>query len=56
MQTDPKPVPEYEKPRISDYGDLKVLTAGELAGPRLDATFPTNTPQADLRFSTGPTG
>lgn len=51
MKTEPTPVPEYEKPRISDYGDLKDLTAGELTGADLDKAFPSGTPKGDLRFS-----
>jgi hypothetical protein len=51
MTTDPKQVPEYEKPKVVDYGDLKILTAGEKKGAKLDKAFPSGTPFADLRFS-----
>jgi hypothetical protein len=44
-------VPEYEKPKIADYGDLKDLTAGTQIGNFLDATFPTGTPRGQLTFS-----
>ena len=42
---------EYEKPRISDYGDLKDLTAGQHTGAALDANFPQGTLFKNLTFS-----
>jgi hypothetical protein len=41
----------YEAPRITDYGDLTELTAGQLSGNFTDATFPVHTPKLDLTFS-----
>jgi hypothetical protein len=51
MEKDIKQVPEYEKPKISDYGDLKDLTAAASTGPATDAAFPPQTPFVDLTFS-----
>jgi hypothetical protein len=42
---------EYEKPAISDYGDLTQLTAAHGAMNHLDATFPSGTPFGSLTFS-----
>jgi hypothetical protein len=46
-----QPAPEYEKPKIADYGDLKDLTAGTHNGNFLDAAFPRGTPRGKLTFS-----
>ena len=43
--------PEYETPRVQDYGDLVELTAGASDGDALDASFPVATPKRDLTFS-----
>jgi hypothetical protein len=51
MKKETTPAVEYEKPRISDYGDLKDLTAGLKTGPATDAAFPPHTPFAQLTFS-----
>lgn len=51
MEKEPTPAVEYEKPRISDYGDLKDLTAGLHTGPATDAAFPPHTPFHKLTFS-----
>jgi hypothetical protein len=37
-------VPEYEKPQISDYGDLKDLTAGMQTGTHTDVPLGTPVP------------
>lgn len=44
-------VPEYEKPKVEDYGDLKDLTAGNKTGSFTDAAFPNHTPFNQLTFS-----
>ena len=46
-----KPVVEYEKPEVVDYGTLAALTAGAAAGSRLDAGFPAGTLFGELTFS-----
>jgi hypothetical protein len=51
MEKSTQSVPEYEKPKIADYGDLKDLTAGTQTGNFLDATFPRGTPRGALTFS-----
>ena len=51
MKDDTKPSVEYEAPRISDYGDLKDLTAGLATGPFTDAAFPPHTPANQITFS-----
>ena len=43
--------PEYEAPKVEDYGDLKDLTAGNKTGGFTDAAFPQNTPFKNLTFS-----
>jgi hypothetical protein len=43
--------PEYEQPKIVDYGDLVELTAGNNDGESLDASFPIATPKRQLTFS-----
>jgi hypothetical protein len=43
--------PEYESPRVVDYGDLMQLTAGDADGESTDAAFPINTPKRLLTFS-----
>jgi hypothetical protein len=43
--------PEYESPRVVDYGDLTELTAGDSDGDNTDAAFPVNTPKRLLTFS-----
>jgi hypothetical protein len=43
--------PEYESPRVVDYGDLMQLTAGDRDGESLDSAFPINTPKRNLTFS-----
>jgi hypothetical protein len=51
MKEDANPIAQYEKPKISDYGDLKDLTAAQHTGPDTDAAFPPHTPFAQLTFS-----
>jgi hypothetical protein len=43
--------PEYEAPRIVDYGHLTDLTAGTHVGSQTDATFPRNTPKSKVLLS-----
>jgi hypothetical protein len=42
---------EYEKPTISDYGDLVELTAQTTSSGSLDADFEAGTPDSELTFS-----
>jgi hypothetical protein len=42
---------EYEAPKVTDYGSLTDITAGQAAGGFLDANFPANTPKGQLTFS-----
>jgi hypothetical protein len=41
----------YETPKITDFGDLVALTAGQKNGNSLDAGFPVHTPKDELTFS-----
>ena len=41
----------YEAPRLEFMGTLASLTQGAASGNRLDASFPTNTPNNQLTFS-----
>ena len=41
----------YEAPRLALVGTLESLTQGKSSGNRLDASFPTDTPQGNLTFS-----
>ena len=41
----------YEKPKVSDYGTLASLTAGQQDGNFTDRDFPVNTPRDELTFS-----
>jgi hypothetical protein len=41
----------YEAPKISDYGTLVELTAGQSDGNFTDQLFPILTPKKDLTFS-----
>jgi hypothetical protein len=41
----------YEPPKVTDYGDLKKITAGQANGALLDRDFPAGTPGGDLTFS-----
>jgi len=43
--------PEYEAPKVVDYGDLFELTQGMRDGDHLDADFPAGTSRGDLGFS-----
>ena len=43
--------PEYEAPKVEDYGDLEDLTAGTKSGAFTDAAFPAHTPFNKLTFS-----
>ena len=43
-KTTQEAVVEYEKPQIRDYGDLKDLTAGTLAGTHTDVPLGTPVP------------
>lgn len=51
MDKSGKAAPEYEAPKIEDYGDLKDLTAGNKTGSFTDASFPVHTPFKNLTFS-----
>lgn len=51
MDKETTPDVQYEKPVISDYGDLKDLTAGLSTGPATDKLFPAKTPFNQLTFS-----
>jgi hypothetical protein len=42
---------DFERPRITDHGDLTQLTAAQVNGNSLDATFPVGTPASQLTFS-----
>jgi hypothetical protein len=42
---------EYQAPKVSDYGDLTEITAGQSDGDFTDAQFPVQTPKRDLTFS-----
>jgi hypothetical protein len=42
---------EYQTPRVTDYGDLTEITAGQADGNFTDRAFPTDTPKRDLTFS-----
>jgi hypothetical protein len=46
-----KAVPEYERPRVVDFGDLVQLTQGSSTGCYTDADFPARTPTGQLTFS-----
>ena len=37
MEQEQANVPEYEKPEVRDYGDLRELTEGSIHGPMTDA-------------------
>jgi hypothetical protein len=41
----------YETPKITDFGDLVELTAGQSDGEATDKLFPALTPKRDLTFS-----
>ena len=41
----------YNKPQLTIYGNVEVLTQGADDGAALDATFPVGTPKGDLGFS-----
>lgn len=41
----------YEAPKVTDYGTLVQLTAGQTTGDFTDADFPQHTPKDDLTFS-----
>jgi len=43
--------PEYESPKVVDYGDLIELTAGASDGCFLDADYPQGTFKNQLGFS-----
>jgi hypothetical protein len=51
MDNTTQAAPEYEAPKVEDYGDLKDLTAGNKTGPSTDAAFPAHTPKKLLTFS-----
>ncbi|CAN5773115.1 hypothetical protein BH20GEM1_BH20GEM1_21180 [soil metagenome] len=42
---------DYEKPTISDYGDVAELTAQQATGAVTDAKFEAGTPEDDITFS-----
>lgn len=41
----------YEAPKVTDYGTLVQLTAGNMDGDFTDRDFPVHTPKQDLTFS-----
>jgi hypothetical protein len=41
----------YEAPKVTDYGTLVQLTAGQTDGDFTDRDFPVHTPKQDLTFS-----
>jgi hypothetical protein len=45
------PASAYEAPKITDYGSLTEITAGQVAGGRTDRVFPVGTPAGSLTFS-----
>jgi hypothetical protein len=47
-QSEKKP---YEPPKLTDYGDLKKITAAQTTGAAIDRDFPAGTPQGDITFS-----
>jgi hypothetical protein len=51
MDKSTQQVPEYEKPKVDDYGDLKDITAGTQNGNFTDANFPRGTPRGLITFS-----
>ena len=51
MEKSTQAAPEYEAPKVEDYGDLKDLTAGNKSGAFTDAAFPPHTPKNKLTFS-----
>lgn len=41
----------YEPPKLTVYGDVRKITAGNSTGAFTDASFPTGTAFSDLTFS-----
>lgn len=41
----------FEKPQITDHGDLTELTAAQSVGGFTDADFPMSTPASEITFS-----
>ena len=41
----------YQAPSLTEYGEVRKITAGQETGSALDETFPTGTPFEDLTFS-----
>jgi hypothetical protein len=41
----------YQAPKVTDYGSLVQLTAGQQNGNFTDRAFPDHTPKQDLTFS-----
>lgn len=41
----------YERPSMAKVGSIEEVTQAASSGSALDATFPVNTPFADLTFS-----
>lgn len=42
---------DFEKPEVTDLGNLVDLTSMMADGTHTDATFPAGTPRGDLTFS-----
>jgi hypothetical protein len=51
MEAEAREHAEYERPTVTDYGDIFEITAAAQAGSHLDAAFPINTPSNQLTFS-----
>jgi hypothetical protein len=50
--TEPTVAPvAYEAPKVTDYGSLTDITAGQVTGGRTDRTFPVGTPVGTITFS-----
>jgi hypothetical protein len=46
-QSEMKP---YEPPKMTDYGDLRKITAAQATSAAIDRNFPAGTPQGDTAF------
>jgi hypothetical protein len=41
----------YTTPKLTNHGNVEVLTQGSRDGESLDQSFPAGTPRGNLRFS-----
>lgn len=41
----------YTTPKLTNHGDVEVLTQGSKDGDALDQAFPAGTPKKNLKFS-----